>query len=58
MIAALIAEGVNPPRTIKWKEFYKRVRDACNARLDAKGRPPFGFGDKQIRRIVNGLRAK
>jgi hypothetical protein len=58
VIAALIADGVNPPRNIKWKEFYKRVRDRCNAHLDAKGRAPFGFGDKQIQRIVNDLRAK
>jgi len=41
VISAMIAEGVNPPRTISWKEFYKRVRDGCNARLDAKGRAPF-----------------
>jgi hypothetical protein len=58
VIAALIADGVNPPRNIKWKEFYKRVRDACNARLDAKGRAPFGFGDKQLYRIFNELRSK
>ena len=58
VISAMIAEGVNPPRNISWKEFYKRVRDACNARLDAKGRAPFGFGDKQIQRIVKDLRDK
>jgi hypothetical protein len=58
VIGALIAEGVNPPRNISWKEFYKRVRDACNARLDAKGRAPLGFGDKQIQRIVKDLRVK
>jgi hypothetical protein len=58
VIDALIAEGLNPPRNIKWKEFYKRVRDACNARLDGKGRLPFGFSDKQIQRIVKDLRSK
>jgi hypothetical protein len=58
VIAAMIAEGVNPPRTISWKKFCNDVRDACNARLDAKGRAPFGFGDKQIQRIVKDLRAK
>jgi hypothetical protein len=58
IISAMIAEGLNPPRNINWKEFYKRVREACNARLDAKGRAPFGFGDKQIQRIVKDLRSK
>jgi hypothetical protein len=58
VISAMIAEGLNPPRNINWKEFYKRVREACNARLDAKGRAPFGFGDKQIQRIVKDLRSK
>ena len=58
VISTLLAEGLNPPRNIKWKEFYKRARDACNARLDAKGRAPFGFSDKQIQRIVKDLRSK
>jgi len=56
--AAMIAEGHIPPRTVDWKTFCNRVREKCNARLDAKGRPPFGFSDKQIQRIVNDLRAK
>src|SRR6516165_11682216 len=29
VIAAMIAEGLNPPRNIKWKAFFKRVRDEC-----------------------------
>jgi hypothetical protein len=58
VISTMINEGVNPPRTISWKKFCNDVRDACNARLDAKGRPPFGFGDKQIQRIVKDLRSK
>ena len=58
VISAMIDEGVNPPRTISWKKFCNDVRDACNAHLDAKGRPPFGFGDKQIQRIVKDLRTK
>jgi hypothetical protein len=58
VITALIAGGVNPPRTISWKEFCKVVRDECGARLDAKGRAPFGFGDKQIQRIFKDLRKK
>jgi hypothetical protein len=53
VISAMIDE-----RTISWKKFCNDVRDACNARLDAKGRPPFGFGDKQIQRIVKDLRDK
>ena len=58
VIAAMIAEGHIPPRTVDWKTFCNRVREKCNARLDAKGRPPFGFSDKQIQRIVKDLRSK
>jgi hypothetical protein len=58
VIAAMIAEGLIPPRTIDWKTFCNLVRERCNARLDAKGRPPFGFGDKQIQRKFNELRDK
>jgi len=42
VISGLIADGVIPPDTIKWKEFYKRVRDACNGWV-AKGKPAWGF---------------
>ena len=57
VIAAMIAEGQIPPRTINWKMFFKRVRDECNGWLP-DGRPAQGFGDKQIQRIVKELRAK
>jgi hypothetical protein len=57
VIAAMIAEGVIPPDTIEWKEFYKRVRDECNG-WRGKGKPAWGFGDKQIKRIVGDLRDK
>jgi hypothetical protein len=57
VIAGLIADGVIPPDTIKWKEFYKRVRDECKGWRSA-GKPAWGFGDKQIKRIVGDLRDK
>ena len=57
VIAAMIAEGLNPPRNIKWKAFFKRVRDECNGWL-SEGKPALGFGDKQIQRIVKDLRSK
>jgi len=57
VIAAMIAEGLNPPRNINWKEFCNRVRDKCKGWL-AKDKPALGFSDKQIQRCVNGLRGK
>jgi hypothetical protein len=57
VISAMIAEGVVPPDTIEWTTFCKRVRDECNG-WRAKGKPAWGFGDKQIRRIVTDLRDK
>jgi|SRR5215471_1208847 len=57
VIDKMIAEGLNPPRNINWKMFFKRVRDECNGWLP-DGRPAQGFGDKQIQRIVKELRAK
>jgi hypothetical protein len=56
VIAALLAEGLNPPRNKNWKEFYKLVRDKCNGWVGK--RPAPGFGDRQIQRIVNELRSK
>jgi hypothetical protein len=58
VIEAMIAEGLIPTRKIDWKSFCNRVRDKCNAHLDAKGRAPLGFSDKQIQRIYNGLMGK
>ena len=56
VIAKMIAEGQIPPRTIKWKMVFKRVRDECNGWL-AKDKAAWGFGDKQIQRKFNELRA-
>jgi hypothetical protein len=56
VIEKLLAEGLNPPRNIKWKPFYKKVRDECNGWID--DRPALGFGDKQIQRVVKELRTK
>jgi hypothetical protein len=57
VIVRLLAEGHNPPRSIKWKPFCDLVRNNCNGWLKA-GAPAFGFGDKQIQRIVKELRSK
>jgi hypothetical protein len=56
VIDKMIAEGLNPPRNINWKMFYKRVRDECNGWLG--DRPAPGFSDKQIQRIYKDLRSK
>jgi hypothetical protein len=58
VIEAKLRSGQIPGRNIPWKQFCNDVRNDCNARLDAKGRPALGFSDKQIQRTVNGLRAK
>jgi hypothetical protein len=56
IIQKLLNEGHVPPRAIKWKAFYKLVRDACNGWLGDR-RPAHGFGDKQIQRAVKDLRS-
>jgi hypothetical protein len=56
IIRAMIAEGLNPPRTIEWKPFCDRVRNECNGWIGK--RPAHGFGDKTIQRIVKDLRSK
>jgi hypothetical protein len=56
VIEKLLADGLNPPRNIKWKSFNDRVRDECNGWLD--DRPALGFSDKQIQRMVKELRTK
>jgi hypothetical protein len=57
VIAEMLAEGLNPPRNIKWKPFCNRVRDECNGWL-SRGQPALGFGDRQINRMVNELKSK
>jgi len=57
VIDKMIAEGLIPPRRIKWKMAYKRVRDECNGWLP-DGRPAPGFSDKQIQRKFKDLRPK
>jgi hypothetical protein len=57
VIQALLAEGHNPPRKIKWKPFCDLVRDKCNGWL-APGKPALSFSDKQIQRAVKDLRTK
>jgi len=46
-----------PGRNVHWKKFCDDVRDKCNG-WRAKGRPAWGFGDKQIQRHVKDLMSK
>jgi hypothetical protein len=59
LIARKLGEGINPPRNIRWKEFYVLVRNECGGWVGngAKRRPALGFGDKQIQRAVKDLRS-
>jgi hypothetical protein len=57
VIKAKLDAGMSPGRNITWKEFCDDVRDKCNG-WRAKGKPAWGFGDKQIKRIFNDLRGK
>jgi hypothetical protein len=56
VIAKLIRNGANPPRTQRWKDFCNLVRNQCDGWY-AKGTPAWGFGDRQIQRAVKALRA-
>jgi hypothetical protein len=55
VISDLLAEGLNPPRNIKWKPFCDLVCDKCNGWL-SRGKPALGFSEKQIMRIIKELR--
>jgi len=57
VIAAMIADGLIPGSTVEWKKFSDGVRDRCNG-WRAKGKPAWGFSDKQIQREVKDLRGK
>ena len=46
-----------PGRNVSWKKFCDDVRDKCNG-WRAKGKPTWGFSDKQIQRHVKDLRWK
>jgi hypothetical protein len=58
VIARLIAEGLHPPTTIRWKAFCDRVRDECNGWVGkgAKRRPAWGFDDRTIKNDVRGVK--
>jgi hypothetical protein len=53
-IVKMIADGVVPGRTRKWKEIFRELRDSCNGWL-GDGRPARGFGDRQIQRVFKEL---
>jgi hypothetical protein len=57
VIADKLRSGEIPGRNITWKEFCDDVRSKCNGWRD-KGKPNWGFGDKQIKRICNHLMDK
>lgn len=54
VIEAMLSGESNPPRNIPWKKFCDAVRNKCNGWH--KDKPALGFGDKQIQRIVKGIR--
>jgi hypothetical protein len=59
VIAEKLRSGQVPGRNIDWKAFCDDVRDKCNGWLSkSKGTTAWGFGDKQIKRIVIDLRSK
>jgi hypothetical protein len=53
----LIAQG-SGPNDIGWKPFCNQVRDGCDGWVKVRGkrRPARGFGDRQIRRDVMGVK--
>jgi hypothetical protein len=57
IIAKLVRDGANPPHTGPWKDFYNLVRNQCRDGWRAKGKPGFGFTDRQIQRRVKALKA-
>jgi hypothetical protein len=59
LIAQKLQDGINPPRTIPWKQFCDGVRDECGGWIVTGGKrvPARGFSDKQIQRAVNDLRS-
>jgi hypothetical protein len=57
VIADKLRSGEFPGRNTTWKKFCDEVRNKCNG-WRAKGKPAWGFGDKQIRRIVSDLMDK
>jgi hypothetical protein len=57
VIAELLASDQLPGENIEWKPFCDLVRDRCNG-WRKRGKPTWGFGDKQIKRVVKTLRSQ
>jgi hypothetical protein len=57
VIAELLASDQLPGDNIEWKVFGDLVRDECNG-WRKRGKPAWGFGDKQIKRVVKTLRSQ
>ena len=57
VIVELLASDQLPGENIEWKAFCDLVRDNCNG-WRKRGKPAWGFGDKQIKRVVNTLRSQ
>jgi hypothetical protein len=53
----LIADG-SGPKDIGWKPFCNLVRDKCDGWVTIRGKrkPKWGFGERQIRRDVMGVK--
>jgi len=60
LIEKKLKARIDPPRTIKWKEFNNAIRDECGGWIGngAKRKPAWGFSDKQIQRAVKDLRQR
>jgi hypothetical protein len=57
VIEAKLQAGAIPGRNIPWKKFCDEIRDECNG-WGAKGKPAWGFSNKQIQRHVKDLMDK
>jgi hypothetical protein len=57
-IRRLLAEGVAPGRTIRWKVFCDRVRDECKGWTGEgpKRTPAWGFNDRTIKDVVRHVK--
>lgn len=53
-----LSKGERPGLTVSWKLFCNNVRSDCQKAWDTRDKPARGYGDKSIRRVVDGLSDK